>query len=83
VTAAVVGVIASLALTFGVNVLFDGVFYREPFFIPIPFPRLGTVDQWSLVIGVAAFVALRRFRLNPALVAVGCGAVGLVHALVT
>ncbi|MGZ8662952.1 MAG: chromate transporter, partial [Actinomycetota bacterium] len=82
VTAAVVGVIASLALTFGVNVLFDGVFYREPFFIPIPLPRLDTVDAWSLVIAVAAFVALRRFRLNPALVAVGCGAVGLVRALV-
>ena len=82
VTAAVVGVIASLALTFGVNVLFDGVFYREPFLIPIPLPRLGTVDPWAAVIATAAFVALRRFGLNPALVAVGCGVVGLVHALV-
>lgn len=81
VTAVVVGVIASLALTFGVNVLFDEVTYREPFWIPVPLPRPGTLDPWALVIAAAAFVALRRFKVNPALAAVGCGLAGLVHAL--
>ena len=82
VTAAVVGVIASLALTFGVNVLFEAVTFREPFFIPVPLPHPGTLDPWALAIAVTAFVTLRRFKVNPALVAVGCGLVGLVHALV-
>ena len=81
VTAAVVGVIASLALTFSVNVLFGEVTYREPFWIPVPLPRLGTLDPWALAIAVAAFVALRRFKVNPALVAVTCGLAGLVHVL--
>jgi chromate transporter len=81
VTAAVVGVIASLALTFGVNILFEEVVYREPFLIPIPLPRWGTADPWALAIAVAAFVALRWFKLNPALVALGCGLVGLVRSL--
>jgi hypothetical protein len=57
------------------------VVYREPFLIPIPLPRLGALDPWALAIAIAAFVALRRFKVNPALAAVGCGVVGLVHAL--
>jgi chromate transporter len=81
VTAAVVGVIASLALTFSVNVLFGEVTYREPFWIPVPLPRIGTLDPWALAIAVAAFVALRRFKVNPALVAVTCGLAGFVHVL--
>ncbi len=82
VTAAVVGVIASLALTFGVQVLFDTVSHRQPFFVPVPVPHLGTLDPWALAIAVGAFIALRRSSMNPAVVAVGCGLVGLLRALV-
>ncbi len=81
ITGAVVGVIASLALTFGVSILFDEVRYAEPFRLPVPVPVPGTLRPLALVVAIGAFVAIRRFRLNPALVAVGCGAVGLVYAV--
>jgi chromate transporter len=81
VTAAVVGVIASLALTFGVTVLFDDVTYREPFRVPVPVPHLGTIDPWAVLVAAAAFLALRRSAVNPAIVAVACGAAGLVRVL--
>ena len=82
VTAAVVGVIASLALTFGVNVLFDGVFYREPFLIPIPLPRLGTVDPWALADRGGGVRRAPAVQAEPRARRRGCGVVGLVHALV-
>jgi chromate transporter len=82
VTGAVVGVIASLALTFGVNVLFSEVTQLHPFRIPVPVPDLGSLNVLALIVAIASFVAIRRFRVNPALVALGCGAAGLIHALV-
>jgi chromate transporter len=81
ITAAIVGVIASLAFTFGVNVLFHRVVLHRPFLVPISVPALGTLNVFALVVAVIAFVAIRRFRLNPALVAVACGAIGLVRSV--
>ena len=83
ITGAVVGVIASLALTFAVNVLFSSVTLRTPFGAAVPVPDPATLKPFTLVVAVASFVAIRRFRLNPAIVALACGAAGLVHALVT
>jgi chromate transporter len=82
ITGAVVGVIASLALTFGVNVLFRQVVLHRPFLVPIAVPVLGTLNVFALVVAASAFVAIRRFRLNPALVAVACGAIGLTRTVV-
>ena len=82
VTGAVVGVIASLALTFGTAVLFAQVHYRKPFFIPVPIPVVGSIKVFSCVVAVASLIAIRRLRWNPALVALGCGAAGLIHALI-
>jgi chromate transporter len=83
ITAAVVGVISSLAVTFAVHVLFDVVRIREPFGAPVPVPDLSTIEPFALVVAVAAFVAIHRFRTNPALVALGCGAAGLLRAVAT
>jgi chromate transporter len=82
ITASVVGVIASLAVTFGTNVLFDRVEETTPLGAPVPVPAATSIRPFALVLAVAAFVAIRRFRSNPALVAVACGAAGLVRALV-
>ena len=49
----------------------------------MPVPDLATLEPFALVVAVTSFVAIRRFRLNPAIVALACGAAGLVHALVT
>src|SRR5207247_2190092 len=76
VTAAVVGVIGSLALTVAANVLFNDVQTSRPFFAAIPRPAWSSLDVPSVVVGTAAFVAIRRFRVNVAWVALGGGLVG-------
>src|SRR5207247_2354429 len=82
VTAAVVGVIGSLALTVAANVLFEDVQTARPFFAAIPRPVWSSLDVPSVVVGTAAFVAIRRFRVNVAWVALGGGLVGLVLGVV-
>jgi len=82
VTAAVVGVIASLAVTFGVNVLFGEVRTIEPLGAPIPAPELASVRPFSAAVAVAAFLAIFRLGRHPALVAVACGLAGLVRVLI-
>ena len=82
VTAAVVGVIASLALTVAANVLFDDVEIARPFFASIPRPVWSSIDVASAAIAAAAFVAIRRFRVNVAWVALVGGLAGLVLEVV-
>ena len=82
VTAAVVGVIASLALTVAANVLFDDVETARPFFASIPRPVWSSIDVASAAIAAAAFVAIRRFRVNVAWVALAGGLAGLVLEVV-
>ena len=82
VTAAVVGVIASLALTVAANVLFEDVEIARPFFASIPQPVWSSIDVASAAIAAAAFVAIRRFRVNVAWVALGGGLAGLVLEVV-
>jgi chromate transporter len=64
VTAAVVGVIANLALWFGLRVLFAEV--REVGIGPvgIDLPVLATVDPGAAAIAIIAAVCLFRFRLG-------------------
>jgi len=82
VTAAVVGVIASLALTVAANVLFEDVETARPFFASIPRPVWSSIDVISAAIAAVAFVAIRRFRVNVAWVALGGGLAGLVLEVV-
>jgi chromate transporter len=82
VTAAVVGVIASLAVTVAANVLFEDVETARPFFASIPRPVWSSIDVASAAIAAAAFVAIRRFRVNVAWVALGGGLAGLVLEVV-
>jgi chromate transporter len=82
VTAAVVGVIASLALTVAASVLFEDVETTHPFFASIPRPVWSSIDVATAAIAAAAFVAIRRFRVNVAWVALGGGLAGLVLEVV-
>ncbi|TMK60288.1 MAG: chromate transporter [Actinobacteria bacterium] len=54
----------------------------RPFFAAIPRPVWSSLDVPSVVVGTAAFVAIRRFRVNVAWVALGGGLVGLVLGVV-
>ena len=77
VTAAVVGVIANLALWFGLHVLFASVgeFRLGP--IALPVPDLATFDPASAFIAVAAGVALLRFHANLFAVLGGAAVAGM------
>ena len=68
ITAAVVGVILNLALFFGYHVLWPQGF-------------AGSVDWPSVVIALAAAVALFRFKRHVMQVIAGCGLAGLVISL--
>jgi chromate transporter len=82
ITAAVVGVIASLALSFAITVLFSRVTLHRPFGASLPVPTLSSVVWFSLVIAAVAFVTIRSRKVNPVFVVLGCGAAGLVRALI-
>jgi len=66
VTAAVVGVIINLAVFFAKNVLW---------------PNNGDLDYIATLIGVAAFVALFRFKIGIMSVIAACAAIGLTLTL--
>lgn len=77
ITAAVVGVILNLAVTFAAFALFDEVDGSRGF----PVPDLSSVDAFAAALAVAAFVALWRFRLNVLLVVLTSAGAGLVYRL--
>jgi chromate transporter len=78
VMAAVVGVIANLAVTFGVVTLFRNVrtvrFLRGEFVVPV----WTEVDPFAAVLVAAAFVGLWRFRWRVGPVIAASAAAGLV-----
>jgi chromate transporter len=78
VMAAVVGVIANLAVTFGVLTLFRGV--RTVGFLggEIPVPVWSEVDPFAVAVAVAAFVGLWRLRWRVVPVIAASAAAGLV-----
>jgi chromate transporter len=80
ITAAVVGIIASLSLTVATVVLFGERTFVQPFRVAIPVPRLGSLDVAHALIATAAFVAIRRFKVHVVWVVVASAAAGLATA---
>jgi chromate transporter len=66
VTAAVVGVVLNLAVWFGLHVIFPGA---------------NTVDWFAIVVGLAAFVGMTRWKWDIIPVVLGAGAVGLLFRM--
>ena len=62
VTAAVVGVIANLAVTFGGVTLFAKVRSADVLGGEMPVPVWSSIDAFAVAVAVAAFVAIWRFR---------------------
>jgi chromate transporter len=83
VTAAVVGVIANLALWFGLHVLFGDI--RETLFGPLHLPILDwqTFDWRAALIALASGIALLRFHANLFFVLAGAAAAGMGLMLLT
>ena len=66
VTAAVVGVVLNLAVWFGLHVVF---------------PAANTIDWFAVVVGVAAFIGMNRWKWDIIPVVLGAGLVGLLFKM--
>jgi chromate transporter len=67
ITAAVVGVVLNLAVWFGMQILF---------------PSSGGVDWFSAAVGIAAFIAIQKFKIDIMAVVAGAAVAGLLYHLV-
>jgi chromate transporter len=81
ITAAVVGVVLNLAVTFAAFALFDDVSRGRFLGAEFPVPDLASVDAFAALLALAAFAALWRYKLNVLYVVVACAGAGLVYRL--
>ena len=81
ITAAVVGVIANLAVTFGILTLFERVRSVEVFGGPVPVPVLSSFDPFVAVVAAAAFLGMWRYRWNVLWIVVGAALAGLIRLM--
>lgn len=79
VTAAVVGVILNLAVTFAIVALFDVVREGIALGVTFPMPELSSVDGFALLLAVAGFIALWRYRLSVLWVVGASALAGLLY----
>jgi chromate transporter len=81
ITAAVVGVIANLAIWFSLHVLFAQVDVLAFGPVQAQVPQLATLNVASLVLSIAAAIALLRFKVPVVPLLAACGVAGLLcHA---
>ena len=78
VTAAVVGVIANLAVTFAIVTLFREVRIVPVFGGEVPTPVWSSIDPFAVAVSAGAFVGLRFFRWHVVPVILASAAAGLV-----
>jgi chromate transporter len=83
VTAAVVGVIANLAVTFAIAALFSDFVQTELLSMTFPWPVWSSVDVFAVALAIAGLVGLVRFRWNVVWVVAGCGLAGLAYRAFT
>lgn len=81
ITAAVVGVIANLALWFGINALFADTVRFQGLGMDLLLPALGSVQPVTLAIAVVAFVLAFVFRLGVLPLLLCCALMGMAAAL--
>jgi chromate transporter len=78
ITAAVVGVILNLAIWFGLHVLFGEVREWAGAGLRLDVPALSTVNWASLVLTLAAALAIFRFKVGVIPVLLGCAVIGVL-----
>ena len=83
VTAAVVGVVLNLAVTFGLQTLFKEVGEYSIGGITVPAPTSLSVDLFAVAVAAFSFVALWRLRLNILWVVLASALAGLLKVAVT
>jgi chromate transporter len=83
ITAAVVGVVLNLAVWFALHVLFADLVERHWFGMKIEVPVLSSANIPSIILAVAALIAIFRFKVNMIAVLGACSAVGLIYYFAT
>ncbi|MBA3431678.1 MAG: chromate efflux transporter [Actinobacteria bacterium] len=78
ITAAVVGVILNLAVTFGLATLFSNVEQRTLAGMTVPVPHLATLDPFAALLAAITFIGLWRYKWNVLAVVAGSAVAGLV-----
>jgi chromate transporter len=82
ITAAVVGVIANLAIWFGLHTLFRQVVQWQGLGLNVDIPVWATIDLPAAVLAAAAVVAIFGFKAKLIPVLLACAAVGMAWRLV-
>ncbi|MGF7052503.1 chromate transporter [Bosea sp. OAE752] len=77
ITAAVVGVIANLALWFGLHVLFRELRSLDLVWLSPDVPVLSSLDWQAALLAAGAILAILRFRIGMMPVLAACGAAGI------
>jgi chromate transporter len=82
ITAAVVGVVLNLALSFGIQTLFTQVREVNVFGGPVPLPVWSSLDVFALSVAAISFVGLWRFRWKVIPVVLASALAGLVYKVI-
>ncbi len=81
ITAAVVGVILNLAVWFALHLAFGEVNEVRAYGLKLQVPVLATINVASVVLAIAAFVAMLRFKVGMLPVIAGSAVIGAVYYL--
>jgi chromate transporter len=83
ITAAIVGVVLNLALSFGIQTLFKDVRDVSVFGGPVPLPVWSSFDVFAAVVASISFVGLWKFRWNVIPLVLASAAAGLLYKVIT
>jgi chromate transporter len=82
ITAAVVGVIANLAVWFGMHTLFQQVIKWQGFGLNVDVPVWATLDMPAMTLAAAAIIAIFGFKAKMIPVLLACAVAGMTWGLV-
>jgi chromate transporter len=78
ITAAVVGVILNLAIWFALHTWFREAWHLQSFGFSFDIPVIGTFEPWSILLSVAAMIAIFRFKAGMIPTLLACSAAGVL-----
>jgi chromate transporter len=78
ITAAVVGVILNLAIWFALHTWFRAAWHLEGFGLSFDVPVIGTFEPWTILLSVAAMIAIFRLKAGMIPTLLACSAAGVL-----
>jgi chromate transporter len=78
ITAAVVGVILNLAIWFALHTWFREAWHLQVFGFSFDVPVIGTFEPWTILLSVAAMIAIFRFKAGMIPTLLACSVAGVL-----